>query len=215
MGNALFRRALRLWRRFETAAGLAEGSSTRAFFRLFRAYSSSTRAYHDCRHVVDVVDGVTRMGRGLPSRSIASVLAAAWYHDVVYDSRRGDNEERSAGVMASEMRRCGLSRRAIVKSARLVMVTKRHSPSRGDAAGKVLADADLSTLSARADRYDAYVADIRREYAWVPADRYRAGRAAVLRSFAGRRSIYHTRRMHRREGAARANVEREIRALSD
>ena len=206
MGKQIsFRRARLLWGRFEEAAGI---SSTPAFTRLYRAYGGRDRSYHDRRHVVDVVQRVTRMGRTLPNRTQTALLAAAWYHDVVYVTTRHDNEERSAGDLAKAMRRCGLDRRTIAVAVRLVLATKRHTPS--DLAEKVLVDADLATLSSSPARYAEYAADIRREYGWVPEAAYRDGRAAVLSTFLSRPVIYHTRRMRRREAAARANIEREI-----
>src|SRR5580704_1929329 len=97
--TALFRRARVLWGRFEEAAELDPLASTRAFLRVYRAYGAPERAYHGRCHVVDVVTRAARLGRCLAAESVTALLAAAWYHDVVYDSRRCDNEGRSARVM--------------------------------------------------------------------------------------------------------------------
>ena len=64
--------------------------------------------------------------------------------------------------------------------ARLVRLTERHLPADDDANGCVLSDADLAILAATPERYAEYAADVRREYAHVPDDLFRAGRAAVL-----------------------------------
>jgi predicted metal-dependent HD superfamily phosphohydrolase len=95
------------------------------------------------------------------------------------------------------------------------MATKRHLPKSLDKTGKVLVDADLATLSARSDRYQTYANAIRREYAWVPEPVYRAGRAALLRAFVERPSIYRTRGMRRHESDARSNLLREIKLLEE
>jgi len=184
-----------------------------AFHRLYRAYGSRTRTYHDRRHVVDVVRRVDRSSRRIRGDRKTALIAAAWFHDVVYDARRLDNEERSADVLARELRRHGVDRRVIAEAVRLVLETKRHTPSTLDLAAKVLVDADLATLSASPELYAAYSAAIRQEYAWVPEAAYRSGRAAVLRKFLDRPSLYQTRAMRRREPEARANIEREIERL--
>jgi predicted metal-dependent HD superfamily phosphohydrolase len=167
------------------------------------------------RHVVDVVERVTRMSRSVPHRTRTALIAAAWYHDVVYNSRRADNEERSADVLMAELRRVGIDAGTTRTAARLIIETKRHRPRRLDTAAKILVDADLAVLASPAAAYDAYAAGIRREYAWVEDRAYHEGRARVLRSFLDRPRIFHTPSMRWSESAARANIEREIRALSD
>ena len=56
-----------------------------------------------------------------------------------------------------------------------------------------------------------YVADVRKEYAWVPDADYRTGRASVLEAFLARPRIYHTDVMFTEaEAAARRNLRAEI-----
>ena len=90
-------------------------------------------------------------------------------------------------------------------------LTEHHRPADDDANGCVLSDADLAILAAAPERYAEYAADVRREYAHVPDDLFRAGRAAVLRDLLAKPSLFHT--AHAREhweAAARANVEAEL-----
>src|SRR5207237_969998 len=135
-------------------------------------------------------------------------------HDVVYDSRRHDNEVKSAEAMVRALRLSGMERRTIDTAVRLILETRQHSPARLDRAAQILVDADLITLSAAPERYVAYSASIRYEYAWVPEVSYRTGRAAVLQAFLDRPVIYYTRAMKRREPAARSNVKREVGLLT-
>ena len=64
------------------------------------------------------------------------------------------------------------------------------------------------------DRYCAYAVAIRQEYVRVPEADFRTGRAAVLRRFLERPTIYRTAygREHW-EDAARANIAAEIEVL--
>ena len=86
-------------------------------------------------------------------------------------------------------------------------------PSGGVAAS--VHDADLWILSAPAERFDDYCAQVRQEYAHVEAPAYRAGRSLILRSFLDREQIYATP-LARREWtcAARSNVDRELARLA-
>ena len=79
---------------------------------------------------------------------------------------------------------------------------------------ELLSDADLGILAAGADRYTAYVAAVRREYAHVPDDQFAAGRAAILRDLLAKPTLFHTAYAREHwEDAARANVARELAEL--
>jgi predicted metal-dependent HD superfamily phosphohydrolase len=92
-------------------------------------------------------------------------------------------------------------------------MTATHTPT--DAEGAVLSDADLAILAAPQARYDEYAAAVRAEYAHVPDDAFRAGRAAVLRDLAAKEHLFHT--AHARghwEAPARANLASELARLA-
>jgi predicted metal-dependent HD superfamily phosphohydrolase len=137
------------------------------------------------------------------------VSLAAWFHDAVYDGQ-AEAEERSAQWALRAL----AGRPAAEEVARLVRLTEHHLPVDDDTNGCVLSDADLAILAAAPERYAEYTADVRQEYAHVPDDLFRAGRAAVLRDLLAKPSLFHT--AHARahwEAAARANVEAELERL--
>ena len=113
------------------------------------------------------------------------MLLAAWFHDAVYDGER-DAEERSA-AWAEDALAPLVPAPVVAEVARLVRLTETHQPDDADPNGCALSDADLAILAAPPDRYDEYVAAVRREYAHLPDDVFDAGRAAVLRR-AGRQA---------------------------
>ena len=89
---------------------------------------------------------------------------------------------------------------------------QRLDPNGIDAA---LVDVDLGILGASPDTFEAYDRAIRREYEWMPEDRYRAGRAAVLKSFLDRDAIYHTPEIRTElERKARQNLKRKLDELT-
>ncbi|MGJ5178890.1 HD domain-containing protein [Bradyrhizobium oligotrophicum] len=175
---------------------------------LVAAYSAAGRHYHDLRHIQDCLsrlDGVA----GLSARDREILTLAIWWHDVVYDPTRSDNEEQSA-VLAERHVAPELS----CEVGRLIRLTRTHDVAPDDRRGALLVSIDLAILGADDASYDAYADAIRREYAHVPDEAYRAGRAAVLERFAERPVIYP-------DGAfaavldrtARANLARELRGL--
>jgi predicted metal-dependent HD superfamily phosphohydrolase len=175
---------------------------------LLAAYATD-RGYHDTRHLIEVLDRVDELAVGGEDFDRPAVELAAWFHDAVYDGHEGA-EERSASWALDALP----GRPVAEEVARLVRLTERHTPADDDANGCALSDADLAILAAARERYAEYTADVRREYAHVPDDLFRAGRAAVLRELLAKATLFHT--AHAREhweARARANVEAELAQL--
>ena len=137
------------------------------------------------------------------------LCAAIWWHDVVYDATRADNEELSARL-AEQHVRPDLRQEV----GRLIRLTKTHDVQAGDRLGAILISIDLSILGAEPARYDAYAAAIRQEFIHVPEGDYRAGRANVLGQFAARPVIFPDAAFAARyDRQARENLARELAAL--
>ena len=175
---------------------------------LEQAYADPSRGYHDTLHLREVLERLDELG---PNR--AEVVLAAWFHDSVYDGRPGD-EERSAQWAERALPEAGVPDNSVSEVARLVRLTEQHRPAAGDDAGELLSDADLGILAADPERYAAYGATVRREYAHVLDAEFAAGRAAILRDLLAKPTLFHTTyaREHWEE-RARANVARELTEL--
>jgi len=165
--------------------------------------------YHDRRHLEEVLDRLDVLASAGAGFDPTIVALAAWFHDAVYDGA-DDDEERSALWAES-----ALPATYADEVARLVRVTLEHRPASDDLAGAALSDADLGILAAPRERYDAYVAGVRADFAHVDDEDFRAGRAAVLRDLVGRAQLFSTPQARELwEDAARANLERELAGLS-
>jgi predicted metal-dependent HD superfamily phosphohydrolase len=93
-------------------------------------------------------------------------------------------------------------------------MTAEHRPGADDLAGTALSDADLGILAAPRERYDAYVAGVRADFAHVGDDDFRAGRAAVLRDLVARAHLFGTAQGRKMwEDSARVNLELELAEL--
>jgi predicted metal-dependent HD superfamily phosphohydrolase len=178
---------------------------------LLAAYADPARGYHDTRHLTEVLDRVEEIAAaGAAPGDLLAVLLAAWFHDGVYDGEPGA-EERSAAWAERALPAAGLDPALVAEVARLVRLTETHRPAAEDLAGCVLSDADLAILAAPADRYGEYVAAVRREYAHVPDDLFRQGRAAILHDLLAKPHLFHTAYAREHwEAPARANIAREL-----
>lgn len=154
---------------------------------LLARWNEPHRHYHTAEHLASMLSIVD--SNATRADDPAQVRLAVWFHDAVYDPQAGDNEAASAALAALELGRLGVDAAEVV---RLILLTTTHDPDPGDRNGTLLADADLSILAAAPEAYDEYAAAVRREYAFVPDDQFRAGRAAVLRRFLDRPTLFRT-----------------------
>jgi predicted metal-dependent HD superfamily phosphohydrolase len=173
------------------------------------AYGNPSRAYHNLDHIADCLLQFDEHSH-LASDPVALEFAI-WFHDIVYDARAADNEERSAAA-AERFLSATIFGRSV---GDLIRATKHHvAPGTPDAA--LLCDIDLSILGRSPGEYDAYARAIRQEYSWVPLAEYVKGRIRVLESFLGRPSIFALEDLEGSLGeSARANLLREIGRLAD
>lgn len=197
-----------------TRLGGAPGEMATA---LLDRYSEPQRGYHDGRHLAEVLTAVDLLGGDLDPREHALVVLAAWYHDAVYDpvAAPGANEEASAVLAERELAGAGCDPSAAGAVAGLVRATLEHDLPGTPGPEAVLHDADLWVLSAPPQRFDEYCAQVRDEYAHVPAEDFARGRTAVLAPFATRPRLYATPLAHERwTDAARTNLRHELGRLS-
>jgi predicted metal-dependent HD superfamily phosphohydrolase len=191
----------------------AEADLAAAGAALVGRWSEPQRHYHDVTHLTAVLDVVDRFAD--LARQPDRVRVAAWMHDAIYDPRApGDQNERDSAELAVHIL-IPLGAEGADDVARLVRLTAGHVTGADDPDGELLCDADLAILSADEDRYTAYAAAIRREYAHVPDEQFRAGRARVLTELLDQESIYrHAALRIAWEQRARANLIREIGVLA-
>ena len=196
------------------APGAARPQLEAAGRELLARYAEPHRAYHDVTHLGEVLAAVAMLAEH--AADLPVVVAAAWWHDAVYDvtAAAGHNERASAELAREALRSWSVPPDRTARVGDLVEMTAHHDPAPGDRDGEVLSDADLAVLAADPDRYARYVAGVRREYAHVPDDAFAAGRAAVLADLLRHDRLYRTAAgLARWEAAARANLRRELAAL--
>lgn len=179
---------------------------------LIARWSQPHRHYHTTDHLAAVLAVIDRYADLAPDPGAARL--AAWFHDAVYDPRAGDNEERSARLAETALPGAGVPAGRTREVARLVRLTAGHEVNAADRNGALLADADLAVLATDPDAYDRYAAAVRREYAHVPEDAFRAGRARVLDSLLALPALFRIVPVAAAwEARARANLERELSTL--
>ncbi len=178
-------------------------------------HNETHRHYHTTEHIEAVLRHLEHL-----HVTTATARLAAFFHDVIYDSTRADNEERSAELfvetLGPRLADAGDAAGVVDDVAAIILATTRHELVNGaPRETAAFLDADLAVLGLPPERYDAYAGHIRAEYAHVADADFRTGRRAVLQGFLTRPTLYFTTAGQATwEVQARANLTREIAALA-
>ena len=179
---------------------------------LLGRWGEAHRVYHGPEHLLHVLESLDRL---TDLRPRPELLLAAWFHDAVHEGHAGQDELDSADLARRLLTANGWAPASAERVAALVLVTGEHDPDPQDEDACLLVDADLAVLGGDPDDYDRYRTAVRREYAHVPEEQFRAARAEVLTALHGLPQLFHhPAAVDLWEARARQNLEREIAELT-
>jgi predicted metal-dependent HD superfamily phosphohydrolase len=174
-------------------------------------YSGKKRHYHNLSHLENLIKQLLGFKEIISDWDV--VLFSVFYHDIVYNTLKQDNEEQSALLAETKLKALKLSNEQIEKCKAAILATKSHELSK-DKDINLFTDADLSILGAGWDEYSAYAKQIRKEYSIYPDLIYNPGRKKVLHHFLHMQNIFKTPEFFDTfEKQARQNLKRELREL--
>lgn len=170
---------------FEHAAtAQLAGERIAEFWQLIHdKYTEKGRYYHKLDHISALFNSFDQYKDRLTDPLVVSY--AIWYHDIIYNARRNDNEEQSALLAAKCLSQLNLSEQQQVDCLAYIRATAKHLDVAADKDSDLayFLDFDLAVLAWELTEYQQYAADIRKEYGHVPGFLYRRGRRKVLRYF--------------------------------
>ena len=195
------------WRRAWSGLNLS-GDEARTYEQLVAAYSEPHRKYHTLQHLSECVTALESV-RDLAPHA-AELEFALWFHDSIYNTKRSDNESRSATWAAKVLSEGGASSASTKLVEELILVTS-HAALPQTLDEQLMVDIDLSILGANDVRFSEYERQVREEYSFVPGLLYRIKRKAILRQFLERERVYSTQHFRALlETQARRNLERVL-----
>ncbi|MEO8150833.1 MAG: hypothetical protein ABI723_24585 [Bacteroidia bacterium] len=172
------------------------------------AYSKKKRYYHTLKHLENLLNQLNEIRKEINEWD--TVLFALYYHDIVYNPLKNDNEERSAEFAAKRMKSISVPAQIINNCKSHIMATKKHLES-SDNDINFFTDADLSVLGQEWNSYSDYSRQVRNEYSIYPDLVYNAGRKKVLLHFLQMKQIFKTDCFFEKfEVQAKQNLLREI-----
>lgn len=174
-------------------------------------YSSKKRYYHTLNHLENLLNQLAEIKGEIENWN--AVLFTLYYHDIIYNSLKSDNEEKSAVLATQRMKEIAVDQELIEVCQNQILATKTHVKSPNNDTN-YFTDADLSVLGQPWEIYQKYYEDVRKEYAIYPNLIYNPGRKKVLTHFLSMDKIYKTDYfIGKFEAQARINLQNEFDSL--
>ncbi len=171
-------------------------------------YSNRNRHYHSLEHLDKMLFYLTKIKAKI--QNWETILFALYYHDIIYNSRKSNNEEESAKLAKKRMLEISIPNDIIQQSTAQIIATKKHSISENSDTNYLL-DVDLSILGQNWKTYLTYTKNVRKEYAIYPDFLYKPGRKKVLHHFLNMERIFKTDYFYDLfEKQAKENLKREL-----
>lgn len=175
-------------------------------------YSEKTRYYHTLQHLESLLSELTAIKSEI--QHWEAILFSLYYHDIIYDARKSDNEEKSAELAEKGMRQIAVPKAIIERSKNQILATKSHAGSLNPDTN-YFTDADLSILGQPWEVYSYYYMNVRKEYAIYPDIVYNPGRKKVLHHFLSMDRIFQTACFYDKyEIRAKENIRKELELLN-
>lgn len=174
-------------------------------------YTSKKRHYHTLEHLENLLFQLTPIRTKISSWN--TILFTLFYHDVIYNSLKNNNEEKSAELAVKRMNQLSIPNKVIENCFSQILATKSHKTSENSDTN-YFTDADLSILGQSWEVYTQYYKNVRKEYAVYPNIIYNSGRKKALQHFLTMENIFKTEYFYQKfEETARKNIQKEIELL--
>jgi predicted metal-dependent HD superfamily phosphohydrolase len=199
------------WDTLAAPYGASEKVIDDIFNQISKAYSSKSRHYHTLTHIAEMIKSAGEYKARIEDYD--SLLFAIWFHDLVYTSLAGDNEEKSAEAAKKLLPKLNIPKEKINKVYSMILATKNHMglAENADSDTKIFLDFDLKVLGVEKNSYIDYLKQIRKEYKLIPAFLYNSGRKRILKRFLEADFIFKTpdfRSLYEKQ--ARENIQFEL-----
>ena len=197
-----------LWRRCRIDSRVADPEA--AFAVLVRHYGEPWRRYHTAEHLEACLLHFDAARDHMEEPDTVEI--ALWYHDAIYDVRRGDNEERSAKLFLETVD--GAADSGFCSRVwDLIMVTQHMDPP-DQVDARYIVDIDLSSFG---QEWEAFMSDsrkVRAELTHLSDAEFNGSQLKFLRKLRNRKNFYSSEYFRSRyEGRARANLDRLLTLL--
>ncbi|MGE6220581.1 HD domain-containing protein [Nubsella zeaxanthinifaciens] len=187
------------------------GLTNELWTEIEKNYTSKKRHYHTLLHLDTILIQLTEVKKEI--QNWETILFTLYYHDIIYNPLKSDNEEKSAELAEKRMKQVLVPIDIIELCKQQILATKSHIKST-DSDTNYFTDADLSVLGQSWEKYSDYYKNVRKEYSIYPDFVYNPGRKKVLNHFLTMDRIFKTDFFYDKfERQAKHNLQMEIELL--
>ncbi len=175
-------------------------------------HSKKSRYYHNLSHLENLYHNLLFIKEEISDWDIT--LFALFYHDIIYNVLKQDNEDQSAKKAIEVLQTLSIASERIELCENMILATQGHQVSENTDIN-YFTDADLSILGSKWEEYEVYFKNVRKEYKYYPNFMYNKGRIKVLKHFIDMPRIFKTEHFYNTlENKAKNNLQQEINLLS-
>lgn len=188
----------------------------RFFEEIEKKYTGRSRHYHNLQHIAALLQLCEQYSHRLTDKDV--VALAVFYHDIIYNVLRKDNEPRSALLAVKRLYALGVPEDKTAQVKLFIEATQSHALTATVVNThdlQLFLDFDMSILGAQWNDYLEYTKQVRREYRVYPDKLYIPGRTKFLEHCLQTQHIFQTPEFRENyETAARSNIAQELRSLT-
>lgn len=187
----------------------------RLYAEMEKKYTTSRRHYHNLQHIAALLQLSDAHATAFAAPDVMAF--AIFYHDIIYNVLRKDNEPRSAQIAVKRLQALGVGADAIEQVKLYIEATRTHRITAAVTHTtdlQLFLDLDMSILAAPWAQYEQYSQQVRREYRVYPDKLYYPGRRQFLEHCLAAPHIFQTTIFKEQyEARARENMARELEVL--
>lgn len=207
---------LELCRHYTSDLALVES----LYAELHKKYTGKGRHYHSLHHIAALLQLSRQYDAYLQDKDLVNF--SIFYHDIIYNVLRKDNEPRSAVRAVKRLVALNVPTGRREAVSLFIRATQTHAipdiirdKAHITSDLSFFLDFDMAILAAPWDQYELYTRQVRKEYRVYPDILYKPGRKAFLEKALQTGQVFLTSLFREQyEAQARANMERELQSLS-
>lgn len=202
-----------VWDMLSYQLSIPKADSRKILKEIIEKYTEPHRSYHNLSHLYSMLMMAEEYYDFIENPILFEL--SIWFHDLIYDPKRNDNEEKSA-ERAVELLSPFLADSFLENLKQIILSTINHTPILKNNDSKLFLDLDMSVLASDSTVYEKYTSAIRKEFSIFSDEIYIAGRKSVLGKFIEGENIFFTEFFQENfEKQAIENIQNEIASLEN
>lgn len=164
---------------------IVKQSSLDVFNDIIKRWNEPHRFYHNIEHLTFILSEIENLyqNKVISESEYRALIVVAFYHDVIYNPRENNNEEKSVEYFVNNNKNGFTSFSSTVVSDIIMETKNRNKPT--EKLAEIFWNIDNRIITQPISNLIEYEHKIFKEYQWVAYDKYKEGRIDFLNSCVG------------------------------